>query len=107
MKNMVSSGPQSHILEGVNWEEAKNYSTTTTDGNVTTTHNHVLMVGAASKGIIQREYQHNATVYKSAYAKNPFDNVTEEEIAEYRDLVERRQRGENGTNFFFDDTDDN
>src|SRR5699024_12579340 len=44
--------------------------------------NHVVMVGAASKGIIQRDFQHNATVYKSAYAKNPFDNVTEEELAE-------------------------
>ncbi len=28
-----------------------------------------LKVGAASKGIIQRDYQHNATVYKSPYAK--------------------------------------
>ena len=28
-----------------------------------------MKVGAASKGIIQREYQHHATVYKQAYAK--------------------------------------
>lgn len=96
MKNMISSGPQSHILEGVNWEEAKNYSTTQTDGNLTTTTNHVVMIGAASKGIIQRDYQHNATVYKSAFGRNPFDSVTEEELAEYRDLIERKQRGENG-----------
>ena len=32
-------------------------------------------VGAASKGIIQRDFQHHATVYKSPYAKNPFDQV--------------------------------
>lgn len=92
MKNMISSGPQSTILEGVNWEEAR-HAANQTDGVPS---NHVVMVGAASKGIIQREFQHNATVYKSAYAKNPFDNVTEEELAEYRQLIERKQRGENG-----------
>lgn len=56
----------------------------------------VVLVGAASKGIIQREYQHNAMVYKSAYAKNPFDNVTEQEIEDYKTYVERKQRGEPG-----------
>ena len=93
MKNMITSGPQSHILEGVNWEEARQYAgQNQVDGHG----NHVVMVGAASKGIIQREFQHNATVYKSAYAKNPFDSVTEEELAEYRQLIERKQRGEHG-----------
>ncbi|KAH9403883.1 Class II Aldolase and Adducin N-terminal domain [Tyrophagus putrescentiae] len=92
MKNMITSGPQSHILEGVNWEEARQYAASQVDG--TAPANHVVMVGAASKGIIQRDFQHNATVYKSAYAKNPFDNVTEEELAEYRLLIERKNRGE-------------
>lgn len=95
MKNMITSGPQSHILEGVNWEEARQYAASQVDG--TAPANHVVMVGAASKGIIQRDFQHNATVYKSAYAKNPFDNVTEEELAEYRLLIERKNRGEIGT----------
>lgn len=53
-------------------------------------------MGAASKGIIQREYQHNAMVYKSAYSKNPFDNITEQDLEEYKKIVERKQRGEIG-----------
>lgn len=96
MKNMITSGPQSQILEGVNWEEARQYAASQIDGTVPG--NHVVMVGAASKGIIQRDFQHNATVYKSAYAKNPFDNVTEEDLKEYRSLIERKQRGEIGLN---------
>lgn len=52
------------------------------------------MVGAASKGIIQRGFQHNALVYKTPYAKNPFDTITDEEIEEYKKVVERKQRGE-------------
>lgn len=56
----------------------------------------VVLVGAASKGIIQREYQHNAMVYKSAYSKNPFDNITEQDLEEYKKIVERKQRGEIG-----------
>ena len=52
------------------------------------------MVGAASKGIIQRDHQHNAVVYKTYYAPNPFDNMSEEEIAKYKNDVERKARGE-------------
>lgn len=56
--------------------------------------NQVVMVGAASKGIIQRDYQHNAVVYKSAYAKNPFDSVTDEDLDEYKRVIEKTHRGE-------------
>lgn len=51
-------------------------------------------MGAASKGIIQRGHQHNATVYKAPYARNPFDAVTDDEINEYKRTVERKARGE-------------
>lgn len=56
----------------------------------------VVMVGAASKGIIQRDFQHNAMVYKSAYSKNPFEGVTDKEIEEYKQYVAKKQRGEPG-----------
>jgi adducin len=85
----LSAGPQSHILEGVSWDEAMHMQegvTTTTDG--------VVMVGAASKGIIQRDFQHNAVVYRTPYAKNPFDQVTDQDLDEYRQTVEKKQRGE-------------
>lgn len=51
-------------------------------------------MGAASKGIIQRGHQHNATVYKSPYAKNPFDSVTDEELEDYKKVVERKAKGD-------------
>jgi adducin len=54
----------------------------------------VILVGAASKGIIQRDFQHHAVVYKTPYAKNPFDSVTNEEIEEYKQSVQRKQRGD-------------
>ncbi|XP_047109927.1 protein hu-li tai shao isoform X2 [Schistocerca piceifrons] len=86
----ITSGPQSHILEGVSWEEAKKLQ----DANISATGDQVILVGAASKGIIQRGFQHNALVYKTPYAKNPFDTVTDEELEEYKKVVERKQRGE-------------
>lgn len=64
------------------------------DASVTQTGDHVVLMGAASKGIIQRGYQHNATMYKSPYAKNPFDSVTDEELDEYKKVVEKKTRGE-------------
>lgn len=56
-------------------------------------------MGAASKGIIQRGHQHNATVYKSPYAKNPFDSVTDEELEDYKKVVERKAKGDCKTCF--------
>ncbi|XP_021921328.1 protein hu-li tai shao isoform X7 [Zootermopsis nevadensis] len=86
----ITSGPQSHILEGVSWEEAKKLQ----DANISATGDQVVLVGAASKGIIQRGFQHNAMVYKTPYAKNPFDTITDEELEEYKKVVERKQKGE-------------
>lgn len=51
-------------------------------------------MGAASKGIIQRGYQHNATVYKTPYAKNPFDSVTDDELKEYKRTVDKKRAGD-------------
>merc|ERR1712154_366556 len=55
-----------------------------------------MKVGAASKGIIQRDFQHNATVYKSPYAKNPFDMVSNEELEEYKRIINNRNGRESG-----------
>ncbi|KAF0294293.1 Protein hu-li tai shao [Amphibalanus amphitrite] len=52
----------------------------------------VVLVGAASRGIIQRSHQHHAAVYRTPYAANPFDGVTDEELKEYRRTVERKSR---------------
>lgn len=86
----ISAGPQSHILEGVTWDEANRIKDATTSG----ANDHVVLMGAASKGIIQRGYQHNATVYKAPYAKNPFDCVTDDELNDYKKTVERKRHGD-------------
>ncbi|XP_035218260.1 protein hu-li tai shao-like isoform X3 [Stegodyphus dumicola] len=91
MHSKITAGPQSSILDGVTWEEIKKMQ----DAQMTNaTGDHVVLVGAASKGIIQREFQHNAMVYKTAYAKNPFDNISDQDLEEYKKIVERKQRGE-------------
>ncbi|XP_057332571.1 protein hu-li tai shao isoform X15 [Microplitis mediator] len=86
----ISAGPQSHILEGVSWEEAKKMQ----DATISGTGEQVVLVGAASKGIIQRNFQHNAMVYKTPYAKNPFDAVTDQELDQYKKDVERKTKGD-------------
>ena len=63
------------------------------EGNVGTG-DQVILVGAASKGIIQRDFQHHAVVYKTPYAKNPFDSITNEELEDYKRTIERKNRGE-------------
>lgn len=42
----ITSGPQSQLLEGVTWEEAKKLQ----DANISATGDQVILVGAASKG---------------------------------------------------------
>ena len=81
----TSAGPQSKLLEGTSWEEAQRLMQQH-DSTDMANNQHVL-VGAASKGIIQREFQHNAVVYKSYYAPNPFDKMTDRELAEYEHQV--------------------
>merc|ERR1712066_286657 len=53
-----------------------------------------MKVGAASKGIIQRDFQHHATVFKSPYAKNPFDSVSNEELEEYKRIINKKNQGD-------------
>ena len=86
----ITAGPESKVLDGATWEERADSVAKTMAGE-----GHVdYKVGAASKGIIQRDYQHHATVYKSVYAKNPFDNVSSQELEEYQRIVDMKSRGE-------------
>ena len=64
------------------------------DASMSSASDHVILVGAASKGIIQRDFQHNAVVYKTPYAKNPFDAVSDQELEDYKKTIERKQKGE-------------
>jgi len=94
----ITSGPESKILEGGGWEETRVLDDGSVVRPVTPGFGGYggdqvdFKVGAASKGIIQRDFQHHATVFKSAYAKNPFDNVTAEELDEYRRIIDSKSR---------------
>lgn len=77
----------------------RNISYLLKDANISQTGDQVILVGAASKGIIQRGFQHNATVYKTPYAKNPFDAVSDQELEDYKRVVTRKQRGESSCKF--------
>lgn len=76
------------------------------EGNVAS--DTIILVGAASRGIIQRDHQGSATVYKTYYAPNPFDNVTEEDVEEYKAEIQKKTRktttGEEGRCFFLSGT---
>ena len=56
----------------------------------------MVVVGAASKGIIKRDQQNNAVVYKSYYAQNPFAHMDNDEIEKYKREVEQNQMREQG-----------
>merc|ERR1719273_1911454 len=93
----ITSGPESKILEGGGWDESRVLEDGSVVRPVTPGYGGYgdqvdYKVGAASKGIIQRDFQHHATVYKSAYAKNPFDNVSAEELDEYRRIIDAKSR---------------
>ena len=95
----ITSGPESKILEGGTWEERVGSAAGHANGGPNHSYAYDSVdykVGAASKGIIQRDFQHHATVYGSAYAKNPFDNVSEEELKEYQRIIDSKSRGEGG-----------
>ena len=85
----ITAGPESKVLDGPTWDEARQIQEGKDGVDAMD-----FRVGAASKGIIQRDFQHHATVFKSAYAKNPFDNISEDELAEYKRIIDAKNRGD-------------
>jgi len=60
----ITAGPESKVLEGLTWEEARNLQEAQ---RVYVGDNVDFKVGAASKGIIQRDFQHHATVFRFCF----------------------------------------
>jgi len=87
----ITSGPESRVLEGVSWDEARQMQDAQ---HSVVGEPYEMKVGAASKGIIQRDFQHHATVFESPYAKNPFDSISNEELEEYKRIIDRKNKGE-------------
>uniref|UniRef100_A0A915BBA1 Class II aldolase/adducin N-terminal domain-containing protein n=1 Tax=Parascaris univalens TaxID=6257 RepID=A0A915BBA1_PARUN len=83
----TSAGPQSQILDGVTYEEAAQMRA---EAEMSGQGDRVVMIGTASKGIIDRQHQHNAQVYRQLYAPNPFACETDEDIQKYMKEVESK-----------------
>ncbi|CAI2724050.1 unnamed protein product [Schistosoma spindalis] len=109
-KDVRSAGPKSRILQGIDLEDESDE----TDGGMASPKvvspkgtllrldpsnppslepGHVVVVGAASKGIINRNQRHNVGVYQSVYSPNPFDRMTDEDLERYKENVERKAKG--------------
>ena len=56
----------------------------------------VVVVGAASKGIIKRDQHNNAVVYKTYYGQNPFAHMDNDQLEKYKREVEQNQMREQG-----------
>ncbi|CAF0893834.1 unnamed protein product [Rotaria sp. Silwood1] len=85
----VSAGYQSKILENASWEDASQMKEPHQP-----TSEAIVIVGAASKGIIKRDQQNNAVVYKTYYAQNPFAHIDNNDIEKYKREVEQNQMRE-------------
>lgn len=54
------------------------------------------MVGAASRGIIQKGHLAQGNLYRTYYAPNPFANVTEDDVNAYKaEIGMKTSSGEN------------
>ena len=61
-----------------------------------------IVFGAASKGIIKRDQQNNAVVYKTYYAAaNPFQQMDPNDLEKYKKEVAQKQMKEQGITFYF------
>uniref|UniRef100_A0A915JYK3 Class II aldolase/adducin N-terminal domain-containing protein n=1 Tax=Romanomermis culicivorax TaxID=13658 RepID=A0A915JYK3_ROMCU len=81
----ITAGPQSRLLEGVSWQEGVKMA----DADISGTQERV-MIGAASRGIIERDYRHNAQIFRQLYQPNPFVSATDEDIQRYMHEVEEK-----------------
>ncbi|TMS36806.1 hypothetical protein L596_003887 [Steinernema carpocapsae] len=89
MIGTTSAGPQSQILDSVTYEDMVRIKQDAEASGLGPT-DHIVMIGTASKGIIDRQHQHNAQVYRQLYAPNPFASETDEDIQKYIKEVEMK-----------------
>ncbi|KAF8571982.1 hypothetical protein P879_00318 [Paragonimus westermani] len=106
-KDTKNAGPRSRILEGLDLEDGELTDGTTSpivsprgtllrvdpSNPPTLEPGHIVVVGAASKGIISRDQRHNVGIFQSVYSPNPFDRVTDDDLERYRENVDRKIKG--------------
>ncbi|UMM41546.1 hypothetical protein L5515_017763 [Caenorhabditis briggsae] len=88
----VTPGPKSQILDGVTYEDISIVIQPDSDGTIgqSSSSDRAILIGTASKGIIDRQYQHHAQVYQQIYAPNPFSIETDEDIRKYVAMVKAK-----------------
>lgn len=100
-------GYQSRLLENIAYEDGHDEENSRvegvsntkevntngyTNGDSYVNHTGTVVYGAASKGIIKRDQQNNAVVYKTYYAAaNPFQQMDPVELEKYKKEVAQRQ----------------
>uniref|UniRef100_A0A915DDB2 Class II aldolase/adducin N-terminal domain-containing protein n=1 Tax=Ditylenchus dipsaci TaxID=166011 RepID=A0A915DDB2_9BILA len=92
LSGSIGAGPRSQVLDGLTHDEIANDRQESEANNHGTRDQHFVVLGTASKGIIDRDYQHNAQVYRSLYAPNPFASETDENIKKYIKDMEIKSR---------------
>ncbi|CAJ0569974.1 unnamed protein product, partial [Mesorhabditis spiculigera] len=91
IRGKTSAGPQSQVLDGTTYQEARDMRRANSYGDsLAGPADRFVMIGTASKGIIDRQHQHNAQVYRQLYAPNPFSSETDENIKKYFREVEAK-----------------
>ncbi|KAF1747858.1 hypothetical protein GCK72_024324 [Caenorhabditis remanei] len=88
----VTAGPQSQILDHVTYEDISLLVKPSSDGTVgqSSTNDRAILIGTASKGIIDKQYQNHTQVYHQIYAPNPFSVETDEDIRKYVAMVKAK-----------------
>ncbi len=105
----ISAGYQSKILENAAWDDVSHMKVSKSNHILSLEYRNlifqdphqpssdaVVVVGAASKGIIKRDQQNNAIVYKTYYGQNPFAHMDNDDIEKYKREVEQNQMREQG-----------
>ncbi|PAA68324.1 hypothetical protein BOX15_Mlig022882g1 [Macrostomum lignano] len=94
-KDSKDAGPQSRLFKDqLTTDEV---SRMMEEGRAKAASDGSVVVGAASKGIIARQHQHNALVYQNYYSPNPFSDVTDEQLNNYEESVLGKKKGGGGT----------
>jgi adducin len=91
-QDKVDPGPESKIfIDQTFRKESLN------DGHNVPGANSTIIFGAASKGIIKRDQQNNAVVYKTYYAAaNPFQQMDPNDLEKYKKEIAQKQIKEQG-----------
>uniref|UniRef100_A0AC34Q261 Class II aldolase/adducin N-terminal domain-containing protein n=1 Tax=Panagrolaimus sp. JU765 TaxID=591449 RepID=A0AC34Q261_9BILA len=89
LEGVTTAGPQSAVLDGLTADDINGIQESSTTEPL---YKDVVIIGTASKGIIDRQHQHNAQVYGQIYAPNPFSRETDEELEKYLKEVKLKNR---------------